>query len=40
MDLYDIVLKIRLIAIKFHFLLHIPHISGTRMIQSGVDGIY
>ena len=39
MDLYDIVLKIRLIAIKFHFLLHIPHISGTRMIQSGVGDL-
>jgi hypothetical protein len=38
-DLFEIILKIRLLAIKFQFLLHLPHIAGTRMIQSGVDGL-
>jgi hypothetical protein len=38
-DLFEIILKIRLLAIKFQFLLHLPHIDGTRMIQSGVDGL-
>jgi hypothetical protein len=38
-DLLEIILKIRLLAIKFQFLLHLPHIAGTPMIQSGVDGL-
>jgi hypothetical protein len=39
-DLFEIILKIRLLAIKFQFLIHLPHIAGTRMIQSGVDVLY
>jgi hypothetical protein len=38
-DLFEIILKIRLLAIKFQFLLHLPQLSGTRMIQSGGDGL-
>jgi hypothetical protein len=38
-DLFEIILKIWLLAIKFQFMIHLPHIAGTHMIQSGVDGL-
>jgi hypothetical protein len=37
--IFEIILRIRLLAIKFQFLLHLPHIAGTHIIQSGVDGL-
>ena len=34
-----LVRKIQLIAIKFQFLIHLPHIDGTHMIHYSVDGM-
>ena len=38
--LYDLVLRLRLVQQKEGIMLHVVHVAGTRMIKSGVDGLY
>ena len=33
-----LVLRLRVLELTYHFLLHITHVSGRRMIQQGTDG--
>ena len=37
--LSDLVLKLRLAAIQFHFLLRVIHVAGTCMIMQGTDAL-
>ena len=37
--LFELVLKLRLVQQKGGLMLHVGHVSGTRMVKSGVDGL-
>ena len=38
-ELFELVYRLRMISILFGIELHVIHISGTRMIDVGVDGL-
>ena len=38
-ELHGLILRLRKIEMEGEMILHIIHISGTRMIQSGIDGL-
>jgi hypothetical protein len=37
--LFELMLELRLLSLQIGFILHIVHISGTRMIAEGTDGL-
>jgi hypothetical protein len=37
--LHEMITELRLLTLEGNFVLHIYHIAGTRMIQSGIDGL-
>lgn len=37
--LHDMVVGLRMLTLRGNFLLHLYHIAGTRMIESGIDGL-
>ena len=36
--LHELVLRLRLLEIKYSVIIHVIHVSGTRMIEQGTDG--
>ena len=37
--LFELVLRLRKVAMKGELILHVVHIAGTRMIKMGIDGL-
>ena len=38
-ELHQLVLQLRKAEMKFNFILHVVHVSGTWMIAQGMDGL-
>ena len=38
--LFEIVLRLHQVQMRGEMILHAIHITGTRMIEAGIDGIY
>ena len=38
--LFELVPRLHRVQMKGEFILHVVHIVGTRMIESGIDGLY
>lgn len=38
-ELFELVLRLRKIALHYGFILHVIHVAGSRMKESGVDGL-
>ena len=37
--LFELVLRLKKLEVKYHIILHVMHVSGKRMIAQGTDGL-
>ena len=38
--LFDIILRLHQVQMRGELILHVIHISGTQMIEAGIDGLF